>query len=150
MKTVVTIFALTFSFFAHSAPIVGQVFVDGHLTERLINILSGLDVVYSGGEVNGVKIYGAQLECTNASGDLDPQSMRCFIRPLVGFSLSLNSSLELTGVLATDLKVVLLESSMSYAIGDGLKGLGAKVSCEDKSGVGDIALPNVCKLNRAF
>lgn len=148
MKITLALLVLAFSFSASAQSIK----TDERMTERLLAMLSNLDSSFSSGTTEGAKIYGAQLECTNVSGDLDVATMSCYIRSLAGFSVSVQMPVEVTGALASDLKNILLANAMKYTITNDFVGIGSKISCVDNSNSGDgiVRPPNSCTINRVF
>ena len=125
---------------------------DERQTERLIAMLSSLDSSFSSGTNQGSKSYGAQMECSNTKGDQNPETMNCFIRTLAGFSVNLQTPVQVTGVLASDLKLLMGKNKFSYMITNEVFGLGGKITCVDNSAVGDgvSPVPNSCEISRVF
>lgn len=148
MKIAITLLILAFSFSAAAQPVKA----DERMTERLLAMLSSLDSSFSSGTTEGAKIYGAQLECTNALGDLDVESMNCYLRSLAGFSVSLQMPVQITGALASDLKNIMLANAMKYTITNDFVGIGSKISCVDNlnSGDGVVRPPNTCTISRVY
>ena len=150
MKIALALLTLVFSLSARAQQ--PSVSADERLTGRLIAMLSSLDSSFSSGTQDGSKTYAAQMECSNPKGDQNTQAMDCFIRTFTGFSVSVQAPVQVTGVLAADLKQVMILNGYRYHITNQFIGLGCKITCADNSAVGDGITPvrNTCEISKVF
>jgi hypothetical protein len=127
----------------------GDIALDAALTKKVIRYLSAQDKAFNGGMHQGIVSYSAELECSNPSGNSDSSTMRCFLRPTVGFSQFTKAPLSFPRDLSTEMKAQLEKNDMSYLITNGFAVLGAKVRCDDMAGTGEgkDRLPNSCRIS---